>query len=825
MERQVQLYIEGERVELFKDEDISINSSIQNVKDISKIFTDFTQSFSIPASPSNNIIMRHFYNSEVILYENEFTNPATRRDATIEIDGTFFKRGKVQLEKAVIENGVPYSYQITFYGDLISLKDTFADVMLSELDYTSLNFAYTYNEVKQRIEDDSVDYDVRYPLISSSRYWQYDNSTTPNDNIDTSQGAIVWTELFPAVKIKSIFSIIQAHFGITFQGTFLDDPKFESAFTLFKNTTEYSYISPPVDIEFVSIESALVQVAPPFPYTYQNTGSSNNNEIVFDDTDNSITLEYLTYDEDLGFGNQTLDGGFHQITGSFTNVNPLNVTYYIDVYRQGQYFSTIEATGGGQQYLTLYSEQNGNNQSLNSKLSFKLRSNSPITLDIDMFYFFNSPLGVVGTEQNITCSSISTLSDVDLGTQAPPIKVSDYFANVLKLFNLTAYGLEKDVYQLETIEEWYNKGEIFDITEYTDLASIEVNRIKLFKTISFEYAQSKSITNRFFANTFYREYGNLASIFDYEGGEYKINVAFENLLFNKFTNTNLQVAYCIDEDLKPYVPKPVTLYKYDSQNVSFYFTDNDATTDEITSYVPFGQDMIDQGTNYSLNWGSENSSLLEVQILNGLYAVYYKGYIENLYDPKNREITIKTRLPLSITSQLELNDRVVIRDKRYIINNIKTSLTSGEATMVLINDFRKMIADEVPPLVPPITPDPSSQCLQVRIPFVKNAVSCTITECSVPSVSGVTITPSTITQERIVEICIPEHTGADTYLITESAERITTEDVTEIVTDESSGTRTIIICVTYTLANGTQVSNQIFIEQGFTSNDQINEEG
>jgi hypothetical protein len=823
MERVVQLYIEGERLELFDDEDISINSSIQNVQDISKIFTDFTQSFSVPASPSNNVIMRHFYNSEVILYENEFLNPATRRNATIEIDGTFFRRGKVQLEKALIENGEPYSYTLTFYGDLISLKDTFGDVMLSELDYTSLNFAYTYTQIKNRIEDGATDYDVRYPLIASSRYWQYNNSTTPDENIDTTQGAIVWTELFPAVKVKAIFDIIQSHFGVTFQGAFLDDPRFTNAFTLFKNTTEYGYISPPIDIEFVDITSAGVVVAPPFPYTYENADSSNDAEIVFDDTDNSIALEYVTYDEDVGFGVQTLDIGIHVVLGTFSNVTPNNVTYYVDVYRQGQFYATIEATGGGDQTLNLFTETNDNNTSLNSQVSFKVRSDSPISMDVLLRYYFQSPYGVIGFVHSIDCTSISTSQEVDLSTQTPKIKVSDYFNNILKLFNLTAYGIEADVYQLETIEEWYNKGGIFDITEYTDLASIDVKRIQLFKTIAFEYAQSKSITNRAFANTFYREYGNLSSIFDYEAGEYKIDVVFENMLFSKFTDTNLQVAYALDEDLKPYVPAPVNLYKYDNQDVSFYLTDNDTNTDEITSYVVFGQDMVDMGTNYSLNWGSENSSLLDVQILNGLYNTYYKAYIENLYDPKNREITIKTRLPLSILTDLELNDRVIIRDKRYIINNIKSSLTSGEATMVLINDFRKMIADAVPPLVPPIKPNPDAQCLQVFIPFIKSATSCTITECTSPSVSGVTITPSTITEEQYVEVCIPAYTNADTLITTEIDERISTENSLEFVLDESDGSRTIVLCVVYDLADGTQVANQIFIEQGFT-NDQINEE-
>ena len=41
MKRQVQLFIEGQRVELFKDEQISINLSVQNISDLDKTFTDF----------------------------------------------------------------------------------------------------------------------------------------------------------------------------------------------------------------------------------------------------------------------------------------------------------------------------------------------------------------------------------------------------------------------------------------------------------------------------------------------------------------------------------------------------------------------------------------------------------------------------------------------------------------------------------------------------------------------------------------------------------------------------------------------------------------
>ena len=63
--RKVQIYIEGERIELFADEVISLTSSVQNVQDIAKVFTDFTQSFTVPASPYNNAIFQHFYESAV----------------------------------------------------------------------------------------------------------------------------------------------------------------------------------------------------------------------------------------------------------------------------------------------------------------------------------------------------------------------------------------------------------------------------------------------------------------------------------------------------------------------------------------------------------------------------------------------------------------------------------------------------------------------------------------------------------------------------------------------------------------------------------------
>jgi hypothetical protein len=72
MKRRIQVFIEpvidsGDylQLELFNDEQIVVNSSVQNISDISKVFTDFSQSFTVPASAINNAIFKHFYQSDI----------------------------------------------------------------------------------------------------------------------------------------------------------------------------------------------------------------------------------------------------------------------------------------------------------------------------------------------------------------------------------------------------------------------------------------------------------------------------------------------------------------------------------------------------------------------------------------------------------------------------------------------------------------------------------------------------------------------------------------------------------------------------------------
>jgi hypothetical protein len=175
--RTVQIYVNNVRLDLFNDEKIEVTSTIQNIKDISKVFTDFSQSFTIPASKVNNGVFDHYYNNDV---NGDFI-AKVRVPAKIEIN---------QLEGAEIKNNQVESYKITFFGDVVTLKDKFGEKKLADLDYTSIQTEYTGADILASLTS-TTDDDIRYPLISSNRIWQYGDASV--EDISDSNYPIVFT--------------------------------------------------------------------------------------------------------------------------------------------------------------------------------------------------------------------------------------------------------------------------------------------------------------------------------------------------------------------------------------------------------------------------------------------------------------------------------------------------------------------------------------------------------------------------------------------------------------------------------------------------------
>jgi hypothetical protein len=771
--RDVQIYIEGKRLELFNDEKIEINSSVQNIQDIAKVFTDFSQSFTVPASTINNQIFQHFYQSDV----NATIDHQIRREAKIEIDLTTFRTGKIQIEKSNLKNGSVESYTLTFYGDIVTLSDLIGDEKMNTLDLSAYSHLYTGSEVQSRITDNG-NLDVRYPLVSSLRAWE--NSGGGVNDITQTAHAIAYTELFPAIKISRLFEAIETKYDIDFQGLFLTDKRFTECFMHLKNKAEFKFRT-----AFQRVD--LVSTSPVNDY--------------FDLTTDSLHIQYIDPAIAIVDGNTS----YHKISVLIPYVSTSAVTYYIDVYENGIYQTTVVKNGTGTEYILEYDNQPG----LDKLITLNISSDFPMTLKVDMVYdqtyYIEDQYGNPSIPQNRLRIGFGTnqslIGTVDLSATMPDMKIADFITGILKKFNLTCYGLSPYTFQIEPLEDWYKKGRILNITPYTDIDSVDIERIKIYKEISFAHEVSQSFTNTKFYDTFGRYYGDLQQAYNYESSEYQVKVPFENLLFQKFTGTNLQVGYYLDKTFVPYIPKPSLMYLEELKTCSFKFN-NGSTTPTITTYRPFGQDLTYNNFKWSLNFGADISTLYNVVNPNSLYSVYYSGYLNNLYARKNRMYTYKTKLPISILTSLRLNDRLIIRDKRYIINEMKSELTSGEVTFVLILDFRAMNAITTSPV-----PKPSGT---ITVPIL---VGNQVTKITIDvGTTGVTASKSIVYTDEEVVFTYPENTSAFYTIGTEDGDALVTEQLIKLRSEEGGG-KVYDILLTAESEDGTTDISHLYIIQ------------
>ena len=151
MKQKVQLFIDNEQVDVFQDGSITIESSIKNVQDPGKIFTDFSKNFTLPASERNNILFKHYYNFAI-----DGFNAAVAKEARIEINNRVFREGYIMLEGVDLKYNKPYSYRVTFYGNLRFLREKLDSTKLSELVFLK-NFYMNYeatgtDSVKEYLE-------------------------------------------------------------------------------------------------------------------------------------------------------------------------------------------------------------------------------------------------------------------------------------------------------------------------------------------------------------------------------------------------------------------------------------------------------------------------------------------------------------------------------------------------------------------------------------------------------------------------------------------------------------------------------------------------
>lgn len=694
--RNLSIFIDGDKLDLFNDENISLTQTIQNVRDIAKVFTPFTQAFTVPASKANNKIFKHYYNYDI---DNGF-DARLRVDAKLELNYLPFKEGKIQLLGVEMRNNAPYAYKITFYGNTINLKDILGEDKLSSLSWLG-GFRRTYDSstVKADLQVNAKDltntidgtlYTGAFcmPLIGCKTRLYYDSSTHGGTDVeypsplggnlhyDGGSGShhhgVYWEELKYGIRLYLIVKAIEESYsGIEF-----------SADSFFKDTTNDQWYEL-------------------YMWMHRNTGfafdpSGTTYEELYDGfTDDLVQFSraYMVQQSVRVFnltGGQTI--GFNLVTQRTSGTGDFTVTIKKDgiVYNQVVFPEATNPTSG-----TIVGAL------VNSSTGYEvyIEADGGSTFNVT-WNLSDSGAGETGSfvGGSVTIAGNYTWNAQE---QVPEIKVIDFLSGLFKMFNLTAFVQSDGKIKVQPLDDFYASGTDRDITKYVDTSKSSVDVALPYKEVTFEYAGRGTSVAKLYEERQGIGWGTEEYRIDnsLSGEIYKISLPFEHMQFEYLIDQGgtsiekLQVGNFLDDRGEPYFGLPLLFYYERQQSATTsisFLNDISSTHSELFSWCsPLNSVSTNPATSTAVNhFRQEINEFTPTGNFNTtLFSEYYSDYISDVFNTKRRLKKVNANLPVSFLINYSLADTLIINGERYRINSIQTNLTTGDSTLELLNEL------------------------------------------------------------------------------------------------------------------------------------------
>jgi hypothetical protein len=674
----VDIYIGTDKVDLFKEESIEVNSSVADIEDITKNTTDYTKTFTVPASKENNKLFKHWYNADV---DNSF-DARIKVDGSIELDGMLFRIGKFRLSKVAVKHGAPSSYTINFWGNLLSLKDSLGKDELSDLDLTAYDHGYnSANVFTGLVSTGFMNDGIVYNLLAKKQYYYNsdptDTSTTDAlTNIGYGNGSgsngVIWNDLRPSIRLIKIIEAIESDYGLTFSRDFFGRTEFNNLF-LWLNSKKKSEIDGlELDVDFDEGSSTNVNL------------TTNIGTFFTENTPRKWWRLYLTVIPSPGYENVDYTIKYYRSDDDSGNefIEQAKLTQ-AGAY---QWLNNLHASGASTTYKVYYTIQ--------ASQEFKFTTS-----------FFQQRKNFFGNNGDwTTTSSEQTLdSDFVVKDNIPKLKTIDFLKGLFKEFKLVVIPQDDGSIYINTLDSYYAEGGIYDVTNYVDFDSYDVSRGKILNEINFLFQEPSTILNKTFEENEGIAYGDQETILKDDDGDVldgetlEFTLPFEQVLFERLTDINddapssVQYGAIIDENLAAVNPKPVIYYNIyntlDGKPVGF-INDNGGK-ESLNNSINTPSSTIDFETmNFSTLFDSEFSSWDGRKINNTLYTNYHEKYLLSIFNIKKRSFNYKAKnIPLRVLLDLELNDILQIKENFYRIDNFTSNLVTGEVGFNLVNSF------------------------------------------------------------------------------------------------------------------------------------------
>ena len=698
--QELQIYIGSQRLELFTDESVSVTQTIQNVKNIDKVFTDFSKTFSVPASKNNNKIFKHYYNFDI----DQGFDARFRVAGTLEINTAPFKTGKFRLDGVDMKNRKPHTYRITFFGDIVELKDSLGQDKLADLNLNQYDLVYSHDEVDGMM-DTPDGADVIVPFITHTQRLFYD-STVPNNtdlgnlHITNSLNGVQWNQLKYALKVQRIIEQIEIDYDLEFSTDFFkntDNKAFDDLYLWLHRKSGY--------VENLSGNTTVFSTQLDF-----DTGPQTGEWFKF------FTGYFGSYLRCYIIPEMDPDTWLYDFTLTIETTSTTPYTF-VTTHDGIEIERTIRPNGGN--YTTCYYEVcDPGSFAGGGTYKFFVEATAPITFQnmelsvaVDDVYSYGTGNG---QNETWTRSNFITTSNFvfNVNKQMPDMKIIDFLNGLFRMFNLTAYIKNgSNVITIQTLEDYYaDAPETYDISEFIETDKHTVNNALPYKQIVFKYEDTKSFLANKFLQITQTEWGaikyNGEELQTIDGELYEVKAPFGHMQYERLIDPNtfaitqekdIMYGYCVNESQNAYLGKPLLFYSRRTRangNSGISFVDVDTENNPVSkSTVFFTQTpsnflyLDESPDSNNIHFENEiNEWTREVSGGKTLFQEYYKDYIVDTFNLKRRLTKFTAHLPLKIFSKIKLNDKVVVNDKSYTINSITTNLLTGKSDLELLNE-------------------------------------------------------------------------------------------------------------------------------------------
>lgn len=688
MRQDIQLYVGADRVELFGEDSISVTESIKNAKDVSKVFTTFSQQFSVPASKANNRIFKHYYNNDI---QSGF-DARKKVSATLELNHLPFRKGKLKLDGVDLRNNKPYSYKVTFYGSIVDLKDLLGEDKLPSLtvglNSLDIDKEYTPQALKTALTSGVAADGTVVPLITCSQLLYYDSSQESEQSGNLYYGTdiqgVKFDQLKYGVKLSRIIEAIESKYT---QIIFTDE-------SFFKATDNYAFNQlymwchrrkGPIDL---SVD--------PIYYPVDGFNASEN-------VDSTVLKIDATGNDEIVI----VDESTTQMNQLFFTATPTSsdVLYDIAIYKN---------TGSG---FTVFQEQ----REVLGYVQIQI---------VDTFVDGTEYYAAIRTyEQDISFTQFEWSANYSGGSDSflegpktfaksfvfniaenmPDMKIIDFLSSLFRMFNLVAYVNDNGQIEVETLDEFYTTTER-DITKYININKSQVNAALPYKEIVFGYSD----TGTLLAQQHYQEIAEVdpttgrgpfewgaveysASDNDLSGGTYKMQPDFTHMKFERLidnfngNNVNIQWGFFVDDNQDDYLGNPLIFYApVLNSGTDFGFLTRTGRlqvsgTQAVTFPSNFRQITVTGSEN--LHFNPEKSEWTNEVGEETLFKRYYQNYIVNVFDAATRITKVDAILPAGVLREVQLSDIIIVSGKKYRINSFSANLRDGKTSFELINHY------------------------------------------------------------------------------------------------------------------------------------------